>query len=214
MGVRLIGELIHRGPRDIPDAEWRVLVVLCEDARDATRLCWPGAGEIEERTGKAESTVRRLLTNLERRKLIKRHDAPPVRDDAEPVVAYRGHRTVFEVLSMALTSEPLPGRKGAHARAERGPEPSGKAPRTEPPSPQSPGMSPQSGPVAIGPETVAEVRDALRERTGRDVGDDWALRVAANLLSGRTGIASPARYVRASIEREVDLQRFLPVPDV
>ncbi len=215
MGVRLIAELIHHGPRDIPDAEWRVLVVLCESARDATRKCWPGAGEIEEVTGKAESTVRRLLTNLERRKLIKRLDARQIQPGAAPVVAYRGWRTVFEIMSLTetqgLTSGPLPDEKGARSEPERGPVPRSKGPRSGPPSPHVP-ASPLTAPVEISPAVVAEVRAALLERSGRDVGDEWALLVAQNELSGRRGITHPRSWIRAVIERETNVQRFLPVP--
>lgn len=213
-----MAELIHHSPRDLPDAEWKVLAVLCEDARDSTRRCWPGAGEVEERTGKAESTVRRLLTGLERRKLIRRVPAPRQQPDAVEVVAHRGRRTVFEILPMpgrdggkALTSEPLPAEKGAHARAERGSVPSSKGPRGEPPSPHVPADPLTDGPVAIDAAAVAAVREALRARTQRDVGDEWAVRVAAQLLAGRTGITSPARWLTACIQRDAHPERFLPI---
>lgn len=213
MGVKLVDEVIQHSPR-LPDAEWKLLVILAADARDATRRCWPGAGVLEDATGKAESTVRRLLGNLEDRKLIRRIEATR-RPGAAPVVAHRGHRTVFELLPMpgrkALTSEPLSPAKAAHPRAERGPVLSSKGPTSEPPSRHVPSGPVISGPVAIDDATIAAVREELRLRTGTDVGDVWATRVAAELLAGRIGITSPPRYLRTIINRERDPSRWLPI---
>lgn len=211
-------EVIKHGPRDLPDAEWRILVVLCESARDETRLCWPGFDEIHDGTDKAESTIRRLLTNLERRKLIKRLTARQIQPGAMPVVAYRGHRTVYEILpmpgrdeTMPLTSGPLSREKGAQIRAERGPVPSSKGPTSGPPSPQVP-SGPLTGPAAIDDRAIAAVRRGLLARTGREVDDAWAVRVAAQLLAGRADVRHPARWLAACLETEPNPARLLPTP--
>ncbi len=220
MGVKLYVEALDHAPRECKGSELVTLLVLCEDARDSTRRGWPGMDKLRRRTRCEESTVRGHLAKLEERKLIKRLDAPTRQPGAKPVVAHRGRRTVYEIAPMtdsshtkAPGSQRHPDPERGQDPAERRQDPSGKAPGSWPPSPPAPAASPP-GPVAIGPDVVAEIRDALRERTGRDVGDAWALRVAANILSGRGGVASPVRYVRASIERETDLQRFMPVPEV
>ncbi len=224
MGVRLIVEAIHHAPCDLSDAEARVLVVLAEDANDTTRECWPGMPELVARTHKAASSVRRILSSLEDRKLITRLSARTVQPGARPVVAHRGHRTVYRLEPMpgtsgssdteALTCEHHSGAKGAHPRAQRRSPVSGKALTREHPSPHVPSGPLTPPPAGIGADVVAEVRAVLLERSGRDVGDAWALTVATTLLSGRRGVSRPVSWIRAVLEREADLQRFLPVPRV
>jgi len=217
VGVKIVAEVIHSGPcsdgeEGLIDAEFRLLMVLAEDANDGTRHCWPGMPELVARTHKAASTVRRLLTSLERKKLITRLQARQIQPGAQPVVAHRGRRTVYRIERMpglsdtqALTCEHHSEEKGAHARAERRSIPASKAPTGEHPSPQVP-----AGPVTDA--VVAECRAALQERSGRELTDEWARVVAVNLLTGRRNVANPRAWIRAVIERETDLQRFLPVP--
>lgn len=224
MGVKIVAEVIHDGPcSDGPDglidAEFKLLMVLAEDARDATRECWPGMAELVARTHKAASTVRRLLTSLERKKLIKRLPARRIQPGAHEVVAHRGRRTVYRIEPMpglsdtqALTCEHLSHSKDAHARAERRSILASKGLTGEHPSPQVPADPVSDGPVEITSSVVAACRAALLERSGRDVGDEWARMVAVNLLGGRRGVTSPQRWIRTVIGRETDLQRFLPVP--
>lgn len=42
MGVKLMVEVLDRAPETLTPRERYVLVVLAENARDATRICWPG----------------------------------------------------------------------------------------------------------------------------------------------------------------------------
>lgn len=212
-----MAEVIHSGPcSDGPDglidAEFRLLMVLAEDANDGTRTCWPGMPELVARTHKAASTVRRLLTSLERKKLVTRIPSRRIQPGATQVVAHRGRRSVYRIELMpglsdtqALTCEHLPEQEGAHPRAERRSIPASKALTGEHPSPHVP-----SGPVTAA--VVAECRAALQERSGREITDEWAHTVAVNLLSGRRGVANPRAWIRAVIEQEANLQRFLPVP--
>lgn len=223
MGIELYVEVLKQGPRDVKGSELVVLLVLAEDARDATRRTWLGMEELAYRSRCGESTVRGHLAKLEERKVIKRLEAPQRQPGATPVVAYRGHRTVYEILPMtemsdteAPGSQRLPGSERRQDPAERRQDPSerrqdpsGKAPGSWPPSPHAPQVPSSHG---IGEDVIAAVQAVLRDRTGREVGPTWARMVATQLLAHRSGISSPARYVRAVIEREVDVSRFLPTP--
>lgn len=219
MGVGLYVEVLKHAPRDLLDGEYILLLVIAEDARDETRLSWSGMDHLVAYSHKAESSVRRLLTSLEEKKLIRRLSARQVQPGARPVTAYRGKRQVIQLLPLApdmpdteaLTHERHPDEKGAHPRAERRSPVSGKALSGEPP----PLMSPQTPSAAgIGEDVIAAVRLALLERTGREVGPTWARMVATQLLAHRAGISSPARYVAAVLHREPDssVARFLPTP--
>ncbi|MEU4372449.1 helix-turn-helix domain-containing protein [Pseudonocardia alni] len=61
------------------------------------------------------------------------------------------------------------------------------------------------------PDHRAVVRDALRERTGKEIPDEYADAVAREVLDGRHP-RSPERYLRAAIEREMHPERWLPTP--
>jgi hypothetical protein len=214
VGVKLYVEALDHAPPECRGSELVVLLVLCEDANDRTRQTWMGAEKLARRSRCTASTARGHLAKLEERKIIRRHESGAVADGARPVVAHRGHRTVIEVLPMAPGSRRLPTEKGARIPEERRQDPSAKAPGSRRPSPHAPAVPLILSAADVPADVIVEVREALRERTGRDVGDVWARRVAASLLVGRPGVTAPRPWIRAVIERETNLQRFLPVPDV
>ncbi len=218
MGVRLYVEVLDHAPRECKGSELVVLLVLAEDMNDKTRRGWMGMDLLKRRTRCGESTVRGHLAKLEERKLIKRIEAPQRQPGAAPVVAYRGHRTVYEMAHMADSSHTeAPGSqhlsKGERGQdpGERGQDPGGKGPESWPPSPHPPQV-PSSG--GYGEDVIRAIQAVLLDRTGREVGPTWAGMVAAQLLAHRPGVSSPARYVRAVIEREPagTVRRFLPTP--
>lgn len=42
MGIKLVAEVVNHAPRELTHAERWLLVCLAENARDETRLAWPG----------------------------------------------------------------------------------------------------------------------------------------------------------------------------
>lgn len=215
MGVKLWAEIVHGWPCELIDAERVLLAVLAEDANDQTREGWPGMDELVARTHKGASTVRRLLTSLEHKKMITRVPAP-VAAESSPVVAHRGRRTVYRILPMpdgkALTCEHLPAAEGAHVRAKRRSRVSRKALTGEHPPLRSPQV-PSPPTAAVDVAAVAEARAVLLERTGIDVGDAWAAVVATSRIGGRRNITRQAPWLRAVLEREPNIRSLLPDPD-
>jgi hypothetical protein len=61
------------------------------------------------------------------------------------------------------------------------------------------------------PELIASIIREVRDVTGRSISDDWACRVASELLKGRTP-ANPGAYIRQAIRNDPNPRlRFLPL---
>lgn len=61
------------------------------------------------------------------------------------------------------------------------------------------------------PDVIDAIQNQIHETTGRHITEDWAQRIAAELLQGRS-TASPAAYVRQAIRNDPNpRQRFLPL---
>lgn len=106
---------------------------------------------------------------------------------------------------------PFPPEKGRTKRGERAHESAERAHDDAPHLFISLQESLQIDARALATLCITTV-EALAERTGTHVEDDHALLVIRQLLRGRPGIRSPARYVRAAIERDPAPTRFLPTP--
>lgn len=59
-------------------------------------------------------------------------------------------------------------------------------------------------------DLIEITKDAVREKTGKSIGDEQARRVIALITDGRP-IRNAAKYVRAAIKRDEDPARFLPI---
>ncbi|GIH23021.1 hypothetical protein Aph01nite_13310 [Acrocarpospora phusangensis] len=69
MGIRLVAEVLDNAPTDLTPAERLLLVALAEDARDETRVCWPGMDKLVRRTGLQPDSIRRVFQRLAKRGL-------------------------------------------------------------------------------------------------------------------------------------------------
>lgn len=226
MGVRLIVEALDYAPDTLTPRERYVLVVLAESARDATRVCWPG---IED----DETFIRRsrLKSRSQRYAVIKGLVDKGALESVKR--GNRGSRAVYRIARLAPAGAVLPEPQeapetAASLAAERVPEsrtqsggkgpgsgekgsrnPGQRVPESRTPSPHVPSESPQS-------DARAAVISELAAATGRTVDDEWATKVAKQILeSARGDVASPVAYVVRSIRAAADdgtVSRFLPTP--
>ena len=114
------------------------------------------------------------------------------------------------------------GRKGglASGKARSKPEANASAhasPIVEPPSRSHPGPVADvvdrlnGGSARASPEVIEAITKEILAVTGRHITDEWAGRVAEQILQGRA-TASPAAYVRQAIRNDPNpRQRFLPL---
>lgn len=71
MSGRIVGEVLDNAPEDLRPAEYLVLIVLAEDARDRDRhSLYSDLGSLVRRTRLSPGTVRNALSELARRGLI------------------------------------------------------------------------------------------------------------------------------------------------
>ncbi|OUC99338.1 helix-turn-helix domain-containing protein [Streptosporangium minutum] len=100
MGIKLVVEVLDHAPRDLTPAERLVLVVLAEDARDETRVCWPGPDKLVQRTGLQWDSIRRVFQRLAKRGLEVR---VPIGQgsDGRPVFARENVQTNFRIPAFA-----------------------------------------------------------------------------------------------------------------
>lgn len=71
MSGRIVKDVLEHAP-DLPDTEWRVLIVLAEDARDSDRIArYCAVATIAERARRAPGSVQNALGRLTARGLIK-----------------------------------------------------------------------------------------------------------------------------------------------
>jgi hypothetical protein len=88
MGWRLVEEILDACP-DLKYREFRVLIALACDARDATRQGMPGFAKLARQGNCSMSTVKRAMAGLQHDKIIKQvtRQAP-------------GRRGVYEILPL------------------------------------------------------------------------------------------------------------------
>ena len=66
-------------------------------------------------------------------------------------------------------------------------------------------------PPRASPEVIDSIIKEILDVTGRHITEEWAQRVAAHILDGRTP-ANPAAYIRQAIRNDPDpKRRFLPL---
>jgi hypothetical protein len=152
VSIRLIVEILDHAPPDLSLAERLVLIVIAEEANDATRRGWPPLEVIADRAGLdvrgAESALRRL-----RQRGYDIRVALKVGKDGRPVYAWRGRSVTYSMPRFPRRDGP-----GAERRA------AGVAPSTEK-GPLSDGPSTEKGPLA-----GAERPAVQRERPADGVG--------------------------------------------
>src|SRR5213595_3760641 len=100
MGIRLFVEVLDHAPAELTAAERLVLVVLAENARDATREAYPGRDVLLRRTGLGVRGLKHVFERLAKRGLEVR---VPVGTDASgrPLYAFAGQRTLFRIPEFA-----------------------------------------------------------------------------------------------------------------
>lgn len=114
MSGRIVEDVLEHAP-DLPDTEWRVLIVLARDARDTDRIARYCSVELIARQARrAPGTVQNALSKLAGRGLIK----PLLRAHRGRVQHYEiarldaSHRIItYNHESLTLRGEPLEDRK-------------------------------------------------------------------------------------------------------
>jgi DNA-binding transcriptional ArsR family regulator len=237
MGINLVVEVLDHAPPGLAPGDRLMLVVLAEQARDATRECWPGDEVLAHRTGTAPRSVRRTIARLEQAGLVER---VPVGVDTlgRPIYAHRGHATTYRIAPLKV-AEPValddrrrvdeapesrtegtakPDAKEdapvLHFREKGGPlgperRTAGTAKEDPPVPPPLTVPSKNPHPPRGRREERAAVIDALLERTGKTIDEDHADRVIRQLIAGRD-IRHRAAYLRGAIQRDDRPERFLP----
>lgn len=235
MSGKLVNEVLRTAPKLTP-AQLLVAVILAEQARDETRLAYPGFDRLVEWSQLKPSTLREVLTKLDEAGVVER---VPVGTDrnGNPQYARRGQQSSYRILRRGPHAGARAVAAGADRRQhtsayvdEKGadvPAPNG-AVRRQPDRRKAP-VSPELGagvpaPYPSGPlrepssarEPVGDRRvviDALRERTGKTVNDDHAGAVVRQLLAAAAGeVRDTTRYLRAAIANDSNPSRFLPTP--
>ncbi|MCC5580613.1 helix-turn-helix domain-containing protein [Microtetraspora sp. AC03309] len=113
VGIRLVAEVLDNAPMDLTPAERLMLVALAEDARDETRVCWPGMDKLVRRTGLQPDSIRRVFQRLAKRGLEVR---VPIGKDKQgrPIFAREHVQTNYRL--------PVLMRRDEGATSEAGPE--------------------------------------------------------------------------------------------
>lgn len=125
MGIGLVVEVLTHAPAELGPSERMVLVVLAEDARDATRESWGlTRAELGRRTGMSPEALKKAFQRLARAGLEVR---VPVKftDKGKPVYAYEGRRSTYRIPPLKWgESVPLSveGTKSPHLNQEGGTE--------------------------------------------------------------------------------------------
>jgi hypothetical protein len=199
MGWRLAEAVLDHCP-DVSYREFRLLIALALDAKDATRLAMPGHERLALQCNCGIRSVRRAMTGLTDGGLVKvvSHSAP-------------GRRAVYEILLAPVDNSAGNPDTGQHADL-RTPD-AARQRRTLLRLTQDAEVSPPlSVPSVIDrarPALIKVVTDEIRRATGRTIGPRWAERTITNLLNGQAP-DHPAAYLRAAIRRERDPRtRFL-----
>ncbi|MBS2963816.1 helix-turn-helix domain-containing protein [Actinocrinis puniceicyclus] len=96
MAISLVVEVLDHAPRELTQAELVVLVVLAEQAREATRECWPGMELICHRSRLQEDSVRKVFQRLAARGLEVRVPVGKSRS-GQPIYAHHGARTLYRI---------------------------------------------------------------------------------------------------------------------
>jgi Helix-turn-helix domain len=120
VGVRLEHEVMDHAPAHLTTAERLVLIAIARAADDKTRLAYPGIETLKKWTGLTDRQIRKVLTKVEARGIDLRTTV--TRDKhGDPVVATKGHRTVYRVPDFRPESG-APGRPcGGPKGGTRGP---------------------------------------------------------------------------------------------
>ncbi|MBN9737311.1 MULTISPECIES: helix-turn-helix domain-containing protein [unclassified Pseudonocardia] len=98
MGVRLLSYVLDAMPQEATLGDRLVMFVLAEQARDSTRLCWPGTDTLTTRTGMSEGSIRRSVRRLITFGILERVASGTDRNGTT-VYAHRGHRTTFRIVT-------------------------------------------------------------------------------------------------------------------
>lgn len=237
MGVRLIVEALDHAPDTLTYRERYVLVVLAENARDSTRMCWPG---IED----DERVIRRLrLSRTQRYRVL-----ASLVDKGALMRVRRGQKNVRAVYSIPRFTPQCPETPDAEAVDSTSQRPENRdpdenlsvpktgtlsesqrpgsgssasrfralsVPKSGTPSPQSP-QSPhpraretsKPGDASDDEEKIIDrIIQVLGEVGGVRVDRAHAARVAQQIGTGRT---NPLAYVEKCIRN--DPARFTPTP--
>lgn len=96
MAISLVVEVLDHAPRELTQAELVVLVVLAEQAREATRECWPGMELICHRSRLQEDSVRKVFQRLAARGLEVRVPVGKSKS-GQPIYAHHGTRTLYRI---------------------------------------------------------------------------------------------------------------------
>lgn len=145
MSIRLIVEVMDNAPPQIGHTEWRLLVVLAEQANDKTRLCWPDLDLLTRRVGVSASGIRQAMLKLAALGLEVRVSSRTDKN-GDPVFAHRGSQRTYRIPTVeafkgASTQAPKPRPKVPESRQKAGPkvpESASKGASTQAPFPSVP----------------------------------------------------------------------------
>jgi ribosomal protein L40E len=212
MGVRLLNEVLDHAPEDLTQAELLVLLVLAENARDATRECWPGSDFLVRRTRMQPRGIRQAIARIEARGYQVR--VPLGKDKhGREFYAATGQRTKYRVPEFEVGGTLMPP-KAAPPFPQRGHENVDKAARggrkggtVVPPFPSGTVRNPQSRGNAVSllaavgadeRETEAFIKKIKSERHVRNV-DAYVATLAEN-----GDLANLLEQVRLEQKRQAD----------
>jgi Helix-turn-helix domain len=217
MSIKAMTWALREAP-DVPASCVAILIGLSAHVDDNGRNAYPSESTLAEYTRKTVRQVRRDLRELERLGLIRRGDQsavsrlpPQYRPTVYDVALDRTSVSALERTSTsglertpvsAPDRTPMAARPDTHVRLDRTPM-SAKSSLNRPGTVLS---------ARASADAVATVVHALRDRTGKTIGEDHAALVVRQLLDGRPGIRDHCRYLAGAIRNDADPHRFLPTP--
>lgn len=233
MGRYLADEAMDHAPDTLTSSELLVLYVIAADARDETRLGYPGMDLLMRRTRMSARRIRENLTEMAG-KGVELRVPLGIGRDGKPYFSKPGQRTTYRI---PIFTGPARTLELVHSHPEEG---GGTPPPYEPQgggtpplrrrnsatlssgsrqkisdqhaAPDEPVDNSQSrrrrarGRAAL----IQIVIDELEKRTDVTVSSEHANAVIDHVLSERTGIEKPGAYLRGVIRQDRSPRRFLP----